>query len=89
MSREPYDPQESCAQSLRSIDETLEAILETLQVKRDLAEIVPADQIIAIERARLAAIITEKFDNGNWDTTSSAVPGVSVRAVLGLLVKKT
>jgi hypothetical protein len=53
--------------------------------KRDLAEVVPADTIIAIERARLARIIREKFDNGDWDTTYSAVPGISFRAVMGLL----
>jgi hypothetical protein len=47
--------------------------------------IVPADEIIRIERKRLARIISAKFESGEWDTTYSAEDGVSLKALMELL----
>jgi hypothetical protein len=50
MSREPYDPNESSAQSLRNIDETLERIAKYM--RPDLGPVLAKDRAETLERLK-------------------------------------
>jgi hypothetical protein len=87
VSREPYDPQESCAASLRSIDETLEIIAEAVAgtasiktqraIEREREDLLDAI-ISAFSRKRYRNIVFDGMDT----VRTAVVPLASVEMIL-------